>query len=95
MSDASKIVWGDPVPSGGARQSTEVRGYIGSVHVATVHPDRSRKGGYFWVTAHLGPLPNNLDTLTLTSKASERQAKATAQRVVNAFVKILTGEKNG
>ncbi len=86
----TKIEWGEPVDDG--HGSVKVKGRISDLVVAEVFPDRSRKGGRWWVTVHLVPLPRALDAMTYESKASERQAKATAQRILNAFTKILNGE---
>lgn len=88
-----KIEWGDPVEFPGHRNVVEINGSIGGLRVAFVHPDTSRKGDRWWVTVFLAPLPPNLDAMTLESKVSQRAARATAQRIVNEFTKILTGEK--
>ena len=63
-------------------------GMIGNLGVATVI---NRRGAEWMVIMYIAPLPERLDRMTLTDKASERQAKATAQRVVNAYLKILNG----
>ena len=89
---AQKIEWGEPVTHPQRRDWVETPGHIGVLHVATIRPDMSRKGGRWWVTVHLTPLTANLDAMLYASKASEQQAKATAQRVVNAFTKILNGD---
>ena len=88
----SKIEWGEPIEHPEIPDWTQIDGHIGGLHVAIVYPDRRRDDGRWWVTVHLAPLPENLDAMTWETKASERQAKATAQRVVNAFTKILNGE---
>jgi hypothetical protein len=89
-----RITWGDPVDRGGIADGREIRGYISDLHVASVFPDRTKQGGFWWVTVHLAPLPYTLDQLTVTSKATERGAKAIAQRVVNAFTRLLTEGEN-
>lgn len=84
----AKIAW-SPMPEHPFKNV--VKGMIGPLHVATISPSRWQKG-YWVVQVHLAPLPDRLDNWTLNNKVSERQAKATAQRVVNAFLKILNGE---
>jgi hypothetical protein len=86
-----KIEWTDTSTTSPWRMPTW-QGYIGTLHVATIHESR-HDAGKWWVSVHLAPLPDELDGWTDTVKASEKQAKATAQRVVNAFTKILNGEK--
>jgi hypothetical protein len=88
----AKIEWGEPVEHPERRGWVETHGRIGDLRVATVRPDTSRKGGRWWVRVYLEPLPYNLDAMTYESKVSERAARATAQRVVNSFTRILTGE---
>lgn len=88
----SRIEWGEPVELPERRGWVETHGRIGDLRVATIHPDTRNMDGRWWVTVHLAPLPDNLDMMTYESKASERQAKATAQRVVNAYLKILNGD---
>ena len=84
-----QLVWGEQVPDG--HGSVEIFGTLNGVQVARVNPMRSSPGKW-WVWVSLAPLPDQLDRMLDTEKASERQAKATAQRVVNAFMKILSGE---
>ena len=85
----SKIVWTDRTE--GPWRTTTFFGHVGPLHVATLHESRHHEGKWV-VSVHLTPLPDNLDRLLWSDKASEKQAKASAQRVVNAFTKILNGE---
>lgn len=84
----SKIEWS--VPENNPWQRPVLFGRVGALHVATIMENRAASG--WGVNIHLSPLPDNLDAMTWNDKASERQAKATAQRIVNVFTKILTGE---
>lgn len=84
----SKIVWTDGTKNSPWRCPTAY-GVIGGLRVATVF---ERRGNEWSVIIHLAPLPERLDRLTDSCKASEKQAKATAQRVVNAYLKILNGQ---
>jgi hypothetical protein len=87
---APRIEWRDATASSPWKVPT-FEGYIGPLRVATVHTHRSDPVKWVvWV--HLKPLPDRLDDWTLKTKASERSAKACAQRVVNEFTKLLNGE---
>lgn len=88
----SRIVWGEPMEHPERRGWWETHGYIGGLRVATIRPCAPIKDGRWWVTVHLSPLPERLDAMTMEPKASEKQAKSTAQRVVNAYLKILNGQ---
>jgi hypothetical protein len=67
-------------------------GYIGDLRVAEVWHAEGREDRV-WAIVYVAPLPGRLDDMTDTAKANVRQAKATAQRIVNAYVKLITGEK--
>ena len=78
-----QLVWGEPVPDG--HGSVEIYGTLNGVPVARVNP-AARLNGQWWVWVYLAPLPDQLDRMLDTEKCDQRQAKATAQRVVNAFI---------
>jgi hypothetical protein len=84
----SKIAWTDGTEGSPWRCPT-FYGMIGGLSVATVI---NRRGEGWGLIVYLAPLPDRLDRLTLSDKATAQQAKATAQRVVNAYLKILNGE---
>lgn len=84
----SKIAWTDGTENSPWRCPTAY-GVIGGLRVATVI---NRRDDGWSVIIYLAPLPDQLDRMTHGCKVSEKQAKATAQRVVNAFMKILSGE---
>ena len=84
----SKIQWTDGTKNSPWRCPTSY-GMIGGLSVAAVI---NRRGDGWSVIIYLAPLPDRLDRMMDSYKASERQAKATAQRVVNAYLKILNGQ---
>lgn len=86
-----QIEWGEERLGGYRNSVPTVDGRVGGLLVARVM-QRPSSGGW-WVYTFLEPMPDRLDRLTDAEKASERSAKATAQRIVNSFMRILNGEE--
>ena len=85
---AAKIEWGQEQPWG--NRAIAVPGEVDGLLIANLI---RRHGKDTWsVHMYLCPLPDSLDRLSDTEKTSLEQAKRTAQRVLNAFTKILNGE---
>lgn len=70
-----------------------IEGRIGELLVGWVLEDKSSDADKWHVVMFLQPQPSNLDDMTDNPKVSVESAKRTAQRIVNEYVAILSGEK--